>query len=128
VLVDHGLMRLNECDQVKKDLGEHLGVQLTVADARERFMEGLAGVVDPEKKRKFIGPTLYVLFRYPDPSCKMLADISYFSIDVFEQEAIKLEKAAEQTPNAGKIEFFLQGKGQTMLDESRLSRLTGLIN
>lgn len=58
VLVDHGLMRLDECAQVKETLGKHLGIDLTVVDASERFMSGLAGVTDPEKKRKFIGNTL----------------------------------------------------------------------
>lgn len=58
VLVDHGLMRLNECAEVKETIGKHLGIDLTVVDASERFMAGLAGVTDPEKKRKFIGNTL----------------------------------------------------------------------
>ena len=48
-------MRLNECDQVKKDLSEHLGINLTVVDASQVFLDGLKGIEDPEKKRKFIG-------------------------------------------------------------------------
>ncbi|MBE3043932.1 hypothetical protein IMZ48_15430 [Candidatus Bathyarchaeota archaeon] len=58
MLINHGLMRLNECDEVKETLGRHLGIDLTVVDAEDRFMSGLAGVTDPEKKRKFIGNTL----------------------------------------------------------------------
>ena len=58
VLVDHGLMRLNECAEVKETLDKNLGINLTVIDAADRFMTGLAGVTDPEKKRKFIGNTL----------------------------------------------------------------------
>ncbi len=58
MLVDHGLMRLNESAEVKAMLGEHLGIDLTVADASEKFMTGLQGISDPEKKRKFIGNTL----------------------------------------------------------------------
>ncbi|KAI1862348.1 uncharacterized protein JN550_010210 [Neoarthrinium moseri] len=88
VLVDQGVMRLNEAKQVKETLGEHLGINLTVVDASERFLAGLKDVVDPEKKRKFIGNTF---------------------IDVFEEEALKIEKAAENTPTAGKVEWFLQG-------------------
>ncbi|KAL7619717.1 GMP synthase (glutamine-hydrolyzing) [Parahypoxylon ruwenzoriense] len=88
VLVDNGVMRLGECEQVKKTLAEHLGINLTIADASEKFLSGLKGITDPEKKRKFIGNTF---------------------IDVFEEEAIKIEKAAENTPNAGKVEWFLQG-------------------
>ena len=88
VLIDTGLMRLDECQQVKETLAQHLGINLTVVDASERFLSGLKGVEDPEKKRKFIGNTF---------------------IDFFEEEAIRIEKAAENTPNAGKVEWFVQG-------------------
>jgi GMP synthase (glutamine-hydrolysing) len=54
LLVD-GVMRLNECEQVQKDLSEHLGINLTVVDASQQFLDGLRGIEDPEKKRKFIG-------------------------------------------------------------------------
>ncbi|EJT75835.1 GMP synthase [Gaeumannomyces tritici R3-111a-1] len=88
VLVDNGVMRLDECQQVKKTLAEHLGINLTIADASQKFLAGLKGELDPEKKRKFIGNTF---------------------IDIFEEEAVKIEKAAENTPQAGKVEWFLQG-------------------
>lgn len=88
VLVDNGVMRLDECKQVKEALGEHLGINLTVVDASQIFLSKLKGVLDPEQKRKIIGNTF---------------------IDIFEEEAIKIEKAAENTPNAGKVEWFLQG-------------------
>jgi GMP synthase (glutamine-hydrolysing) len=48
-------MRLNECEQVQKDLSEHLGINLTVVDASQQFLDGLQGIKDPEQKRKFIG-------------------------------------------------------------------------
>jgi GMP synthase (glutamine-hydrolysing) len=48
-------MRLNECEQVQKDLTEHLGINLTVIDASKEFLNGLKGIEEPEKKRKFIG-------------------------------------------------------------------------
>ena len=43
-----GVMRLDECQQVQKDLSEALGINLTVVDAAQRFLEGLKGVEDPE--------------------------------------------------------------------------------
>jgi hypothetical protein len=55
VLVDNGVMRLNECEKVQKTLTEHLGINLTVANASQRFLDGLKGIEDPEQKRKFIG-------------------------------------------------------------------------
>jgi GMP synthase (glutamine-hydrolysing) len=80
VLVDNGLMRLNECEQVKQTLQEKLGINLTVVNAATLFLERLKGITDPEQKRKIIGNTF---------------------IEVFEQEAEKI--------NQGGIEYLLQG-------------------
>lgn len=55
VYVDHGLMRKGESEQVEKDFVASTGVQLKVVDAEERFLTALAGVSDPEQKRKIIG-------------------------------------------------------------------------
>lgn len=52
-----GLMRLNECEQVKETLDKHLGINLTVVDGSELFLSKLAGVTEPEAKRKIIGAT-----------------------------------------------------------------------
>lgn len=48
-------MRLNECPQVKETLREHLGINLTIVDGTELFLSRLAGVTEPEAKRKIIG-------------------------------------------------------------------------
>ena len=55
VFVDHGLLRLGERDQVERLFRDHYNIPLVVVDAEARFMAGLAGVTDPEAKRKFIG-------------------------------------------------------------------------
>ena len=55
VFVDHGLLRMNEREQVERLFRDHYNIPLVVVDAEARFMAGLAGVTDPEKKRKFIG-------------------------------------------------------------------------
>ncbi|ORY65393.1 GMP synthase [Pseudomassariella vexata] len=88
ILVDTGLMRLNECQQVKETLQQHLSINLTIVDAAELFLSRLAGVVEPEAKRKIIGETF---------------------IDLFEKEAIRIEEEAKNTPLSGKVEWFLQG-------------------
>jgi GMP synthase (glutamine-hydrolysing) len=72
VLVDHGLMRKNEASQVVEAFRERLGAQLIHVDATERFLARLAGVDDPETKRKIIGEEF---------------------IRVFEEEAENLEDA-----------------------------------
>ncbi len=55
VFVDHGLLRAGEAEQVERDFVAATGVDLHVVDARERFLSALAGVTDPEAKRKVIG-------------------------------------------------------------------------
>ncbi len=55
VFVDHGLLRTGEAEQVEKDFVAATGVDLVVVDARAEFAGALAGVTDPERKRKIIG-------------------------------------------------------------------------
>ncbi|WP_377644335.1 glutamine-hydrolyzing GMP synthase [Oryzobacter terrae] len=55
VFVDHGLLRSGEAEQVEKDFVAATGVDLVVVDAKDRFLSALAGVTDPEEKRKIIG-------------------------------------------------------------------------
>ena len=69
VFVDHGLLRAGEGEQVVGLFREHYGIPLVHVDAADLFLGGLAGVTDPEAKRKFIGKTF---------------------IDVFEAEAMKI--------------------------------------
>jgi len=62
VFVDHGLLRLGEGDQVMSTFAEHLGVKVIRVDAEARFLQALAGVSDPEAKRKIIGRTFVEVF------------------------------------------------------------------
>ncbi len=62
IFVDHGLLRLNEREQVEQTFRRHLGIDLRVIDASPRFLSPLAGVVDPEQKRKIIGHTFIEVF------------------------------------------------------------------
>ena len=55
IFVDHGLLRAGEAEQVERDFVASTGVKLVVADERARFLDALAGVTDPETKRKIIG-------------------------------------------------------------------------
>jgi GMP synthase (glutamine-hydrolysing) len=55
VFVDHGLLRTGEAEQVERDFVAATGVDLTVVDATAEFLTALAGVTDPEEKRKIIG-------------------------------------------------------------------------
>jgi GMP synthase (glutamine-hydrolysing) len=62
VFVDHGLLREGEAEQVEKDFVAATGVNLVVVDAREQFLSALAGVSDPEEKRKIIGAQFIRVF------------------------------------------------------------------
>ncbi|MGO1315992.1 MAG: glutamine-hydrolyzing GMP synthase [Cellulomonadaceae bacterium] len=86
VFVDHGLLRAGEAEQVETDFVAATGVQLKVVDARERFLAALAGVSDPETKRKIIGREF---------------------IRVFEQAA--REVVADAGEEGAEVEFLVQG-------------------
>ncbi len=63
VFVDHGLLRLNEATQVMDTFARHLGVKVIHVDATSEFMGKLAGVSDPEAKRKIIGKEFVEVFQ-----------------------------------------------------------------
>jgi GMP synthase (glutamine-hydrolysing) len=62
VFVNNGVLRKNEFQQVQKNLRDKLGLNLVAVDASERFLSKLAGVTDPEKKRKIIGNEFIAVF------------------------------------------------------------------
>ena len=62
IFVDHGLLRLHERDQVETTFRRHLGIDLRVVDAADLFLQRLAGVADPEEKRRRIGHTFIDVF------------------------------------------------------------------
>ncbi len=62
VFVDNGLLRLGEGEQVMRTFARHLGIKVIRVDAEGRFLARLAGVTDPERKRKLIGNTFIQVF------------------------------------------------------------------
>ena len=62
IFVDHGLLRKGEAEQVMNDLGGKFGLNIIKVDSKERFMSKLAGVAEPEKKRKIIGNEFIEVF------------------------------------------------------------------
>lgn len=60
--VDHGLLRKNESESVIREFTEHFKIDLHVINARERFLKNLAGVTEPQQKRKIIGHTFIDVF------------------------------------------------------------------
>jgi len=62
VFVDTGLLRLHEGDQVMATFAEHMGVKVIRVDAESRYLDALAGITDPEQKRKIIGNLFVEIF------------------------------------------------------------------
>ena len=95
VFVNNGVLRKNEFEKVQQGLRDKLGLHLVAVEATDRFLKKLAGVTDPERKRKIIGNEF---------------------IEVFDQEARRIEK--EQ----GEVEWLVQGTLYPDVIESRSVR------
>jgi len=63
IFVNNGLLRRKEEELVEATFHDHFGIHLRVADARERFLSALAGVVDPQEKRRIIGREFIEVFK-----------------------------------------------------------------
>jgi GMP synthase (glutamine-hydrolysing) len=95
VFVDHGLLRLNEADQVMHAMAGNLGVNVDYVDARAQFLNHLKGVTDPEEKRKIIGREFIEVFQREAaklPQAKWLAQGTIYP-DVIESAGAKTKKA-----------------------------------
>jgi GMP synthase (glutamine-hydrolysing) len=95
VFVDHGLLRLNEGDQVMDIFADHLGVNVIRVNAEDRYLAELAGVSDPEEKRKIIGRLFIEIF---DEEAEKLEDVDWLAQgtiypDVIESAGAKSGKA-----------------------------------
>jgi GMP synthase (glutamine-hydrolysing) len=95
VFVNNGVLRKNEFQKVQQNLRDRLGLNVVAVDATDRFLKKLAGVTDPEKKRKIIGNEF---------------------IEVFDQEAHRLEQ------QIGKVDWLVQGTLYPDVIESRSVR------
>ena len=83
IFVNNGVLRKDEADGVRTLFAEHIGIDLDYVDATQRFLSKLAGVADPEKKRKIIG---------------------YEFVAVFKEEAERIKRES-----GGHVKFLAQG-------------------
>jgi GMP synthase (glutamine-hydrolysing) len=95
VFVDHGLLRLGEGDQVMRTFAQHLGVRVIRVDAEARFLGALAGVTDPEAKRKIIGRTFIEVF---DEEARKLTGVQFLAQGTIYPDVI--ESAGSRTGKA----------------------------
>jgi GMP synthase (glutamine-hydrolysing) len=95
VFVDTGLLRQNEAQEVMRAFSRNLGVKVDSVDASGRFLEALAGIADPEEKRKIIGREFVEVFQREAkkfPGVKWLAQGTIYP-DVIESAGAKTKKA-----------------------------------
>jgi GMP synthase (glutamine-hydrolysing) len=95
VFVDHGLLRLGEGEQVMRTFAQHLGVRVIRVDAEARFLSALAGVTDPEAKRKIIGRTFVQVF---DEEAHKLSGVEFLAQGTIYPDVI--ESAGARTGKA----------------------------
>ncbi len=95
IFVNNGLLRAHEVEEVQSLLGDNLDINLTVVDARKRFLDKLQGVEDPEKKRKIIGHTFIEIF---DEEAKKLPQVDYLAQGTLYPDVI--ESVSSKGPSA----------------------------
>jgi GMP synthase (glutamine-hydrolysing) len=95
VFVDNGLLRLDEGEQVMATFAKHMGVRVLRVDARDRFMDALSGVTDPEDKRKIIGRLFIEVFEEQAEQLRNARWLAQGTIypDVIESAAARTGKA-----------------------------------
>jgi GMP synthase (glutamine-hydrolysing) len=91
IFVDTGLLRKDEAKKVMTTYGEHFNINIKLVDAEERFLSKLAGVTDPEQKRKIIGKEFVVIFEEESKKIKDADFLAQGTIypDVIESQSIK---------------------------------------
>ena len=104
VFVDNGLLRKEEPERVVETFRRHLAINLVHVDAADRFVANLAGITDPEQKRKIVGETF---------------------IRIFEEEAERLFPSSPAHPQAPEGHFIAQGTTYPDVIESGAHGSTG---
>ncbi len=98
IYVDHGLMRKRESELLRATFEQNLGMNLVMIDARERFIARLAGVIDPEQKRRIIGDEFIRVF---EEQAQQLGEIDFLTQGTLYPDVI--ESATSETKTAQKI-------------------------
>jgi GMP synthase (glutamine-hydrolysing) len=98
IYVDHGLMRKRESELLRATFAENLGMQLVMVDARDRFLQRLAGVEDPEEKRRIIGDEFIRVF---EEEAAKLGQIDFLTQGTLYPDVIESKTA--ETKTAAKI-------------------------
>jgi GMP synthase (glutamine-hydrolysing) len=111
VFVDNGLLRLNEGDQVMETFAKNMGVRVIRADAERIFLDRLAGVGDPEAKRKIIGRTFIDVF---DAESSKLGNIKWLAQGTIYPDVIESAASKHGVAHVIKSHHNVGGLPETM--------------
>jgi len=94
IFVNHGLLRMNEVEEVESTFRDYMGLNLTTVDAQERFLSKLKGIKDPEQKRKIIGEEFIRVF---EEEAKKESDCEYLIQGTIYSDVIESAKSGKKT-------------------------------
>ncbi len=122
VHVNHGLMRKGESEQVINVFGKELDANLIYIDATDRFLDKLAGVAEPEKKRKIIGEEFVRVFEEESNKLEGISFLAQGTIypDILESDGVKAHHNVGGLPEDVKFEGLVEPVKLLYKDEVRV--------
>ncbi len=122
VHVNHGLMRKGESEQVIEVFGKELDANLIYIDATDRFLDKLAGVAEPEKKRKIIGEEFVRVFEEESGKLEGISFLAQGTIypDILESDGVKAHHNVGGLPEDFKFEGLVEPVKLLFKDEVRV--------
>jgi len=126
MFIDHGFMRKNEPEELMQSFNQDFGIQILYINAKEKFMNALAGVSDPEQKRKIIGREF--IYTFQEEVTKLKAPTLALSAASISSDSEKAELVMHKQCREMEIKFLAQGTLYSDLIESsgvRIDSKTG---
>ena len=116
MFIDHGFMRKNEPEELMQSFKQDFGIQILYINAKEKFMNALAGVSDPEQKRKIIGREF--IYTFQEEVTKLKAPTLALSAASISSDSEKAELVMHKQCSEMEIKFLAQGTLYSDLIES----------
>ena len=126
MFIDHGFMRKNEPEELMQSFNQDFGIQILYINAKEKFMNALAGVSDPEQKRKIIGREF--IYTFQEEVAKLKAPAFALSAASISSDSENAELVMHKQCSEMEIKFLAQGTLYSDLIESsgvRIDSKTG---
>ena len=126
VFVDHGLLRLSEAQMVMDMFAGQLKARVVHVDASSQFLGHLAGITDPEQKRKIIGREFVEVFQ---SEAKKLANVRWLAQGTIYPDVIESGSASCVAPSSwARVRQVCSARGLAWMSESRARRMAGVLH